>query len=176
MFQQITALAAALSVMMTQSSAVIKYADSLPPQPDQSTLSCHDTAWEEANLTPVAGGINHKKLSPFVQSAINDAARQGLYLTIASSYRSCDLQTQLRTQACGSGNYNLYQKPSNQCTPPTEPAGHSLHQEGLAVDFACSGYPMFETSPCLSWLRSNAARYHLKSHAIEAWHWSTTGK
>lgn len=176
MFQQMTGLVAALSLLVTQTNAVVKYADSLPPQPDRASLSCHDNTWEAANLTAIGSGFVHKKLAPFVQAAITDAGRQALYMTVTSGYRSCSLQTQLRTAACGSGDYNLYRKPSSQCNPPTEPAGHSLHQEGLAVDFACGGYPLFETSPCLTWLNQNAARYHLKNHALEAWHWSTTGK
>lgn len=169
---QLIALAGLLS---TQTPAVVSYVESLPPRPTQAQVVCHDAAWEQQNLQVVAGAKVHPKLAPWLTQMLSDARSQGIYLNITVAYRSCDYQLQLRKMNCGLGEYNLYKKPSNECTPPTEPAGQSLHNEGLAVDFSCQGYSLIETSPCLRWLRQNAGRYQLLPHAKEAWHWSTTG-
>lgn len=164
------------SIVVTQTQASVHYIQTLPPAPDQSVISCHDASWEQSNLVAVAGSQIHKRLAPFVQKLLLDAQSQFTPLLINVAYRTCDYQLQLRSQNCGLGDYNLYQKPSEQCTPPTEPAGKSLHNEGLAIDFACNGYAFFETSPCLTWLKQNAKSYNLYNHELEAWHWSTTGK
>lgn len=144
----------------------------LPPQPNQSTISCHDQNWASHNLTTVSGSLFHNKLAPYIKNVLHDSAKQGLELIINSGYRDCPLQQELRLQACG----DLNKKPIKNCTPPTEPAGRSLHNEGLAVDFACGGYAFFETSPCYGWLKQRAHFYALFEHELEPWHWSTTGK
>lgn len=167
---------AVASVLASQTPATVSHLQSLPPAPSQTMVTCRDATWEAANLTNIGGARVHKKLAPFVEKLIAEAKKQSIPMSINVAYRSCDYQLQLRANNCGLGDYNLYQKPSEQCSPPTEPAGHSLHNEGLAIDFSCSGYGLFESSPCLAWLRQNAESYHLYNHATEAWHWSTTGK
>jgi LAS superfamily LD-carboxypeptidase LdcB len=162
--------------LITQTQAAVSYVKTLPPAPDQTLISCHDAAWGSSHLAPVAGNQIHTKLAPFVEALITEAQSQAVPMAITVAYRSCEYQLQLRGANCGLGDYNLYQKPSNLCTPPTEPAGKSFHNDGLAIDFACSGYALFEYSPCYPWLQNNAFRYHLKNHALEPWHWSTTGK
>lgn len=169
-------LLAVSGALVTQTQATISHVKTLPPAPDQSVISCHDNTWEAAHLTNVGGSQVHSKLAPFVTRLLSSAQTDSVPMAITVAYRSCPYQLQLRGANCGFGDYNLYQKPSDLCTPPTEPAGKSLHNEGLAIDFACSGYAIFENSPCYPWLKSNAQNYHLKNHALEAWHWSTTGK
>lgn len=169
-------LIAASGIIVTQTQGVASYVQNLPPAPDQSQINCRDAAWEKENLVEVEGTRLHKKLAPFVQKALLDARAQYIGLNVSVAYRTCDYQLQLRRMNCGLGNFNIYQKPSEQCTPPTEPAGKSLHNEGLALDFNCQGYGLFEASPCLTWLKNNGANYHLYNHDLEAWHWSTTGK
>lgn len=159
-----------------QVQGVVHYVESLPPRPEQTQVACRDAAWEAANLASVEESRLHKKLVPFTKNLLTEARSQGVPLTINVGYRSCEYQLNLRKLNCGLGDYNLYQKPSSECTPPTEPAGKSLHNEGLAIDFSCHGYALIETSPCLKWLQANASKYHLYKHSIEAWHWSTTGK
>lgn len=151
------------------------YVEQLPPAPDQSTLHCRDEAWVSQQITPVENAGVHRKLAPFVTKALRDARANNVPLQITVAHRSCAFQEQLRAQNCGLGDFNLYQKPSEQCTPPTEPAGKSMHNEGLAIDFNCLGYGLIETSPCYTWLKENGGKYHLKEHALEPWHWSTTG-
>lgn len=176
MTEWVVRLIAAAGLISTQAQGAVNYVQSLPPRPAQAQLECRGQAWEQANLTSISGVKVHKKLTPFVEKMLADAHSQGVKLSTTVAYRSCDYQLQLRRLNCGLGEYNLYQKPSDECTPPTEPAGKSLHNEGLAVDFNCQGYGLIEVSPCLPWLEKNAARYHLFRHTDEAWHWSTTGK
>lgn len=147
----------------------------LPPRPDPSSITCHNNAWRGQALDTVEANFKlNKKLAPFVKQALQDARAKGYDLEFNSTYRSCAEQQSLRIAACGSGDYNLYVKPIDLCLPPTEPAGQSLHNEGLAVDFKCGGYGLFESSPCYSWLKDNGYKYHLYEHRLEPWHWSTT--
>lgn len=148
----------------------------LPPRPDQSLIECHTAKWESENLTGEKNKAIHIKLAPYINRAVVEASASGNQLLITSAYRSCEQQAQLRANACGVGDYNLYQKPIDLCLPPTEPAGRSLHNEGLAVDFACRGYGYFQSSPCYAWLKQNAENFQLREHQLEPWHWSTTGK
>lgn len=149
---------------------------SLPPRPDQAIIECKDSAWENKTLIQTNNKRVHIRLAPFVAEAISEADSKGYQLEITSGYRTCAEQARLRANACGIGDYNLYQKPIDLCLPPTEPAGRSLHNEGLAVDFACRGYGFFQVSPCYAWLKQNAERFQLREHRLEPWHWSTTGK
>jgi LAS superfamily LD-carboxypeptidase LdcB len=157
-------------------SRAVEYIRAAPPMPDQSAIICHDAQWEQATLTTVNGAAVHTSLAPFIHQIRNDAQRDGHTLTLTSAYRTCGLQNQLRANSCGTGQYNMTLKPISECAPPTEPAGRSLHNEGLAVDFACQGYSFFAKSPCYQWLKYHAFKYHLLEHELEAWHWSTTGK
>ncbi len=169
-------LIAASAVVAGSAQAVLSNAPLLPPAPDQTYVQCHDSNWENSHLVSVAGSNVHAKLAPFVAKLLNTASTEGVPMAITVAYRSCEYQLMLRGANCGLGDYNLYQKPSNLCSPPTEPAGKSLHNEGVAIDFACNGYMLFEYSPCYTWLQGHGHEYHLKNHALEAWHWSTTGK
>lgn len=176
MISWIVRAVAASSVIASATTSTVNYVQALPPVPDQNHIACRDKAWEGENLNTIEGSLLHKKLAPFVKQALVDARAQYVGLNISVGYRTCEHQLSLRKLNCGLGDFNLYQKPSEQCTPPTEPAGRSLHNEGLAIDFYCYGYALFENSPCYPWLKQNAQNYHLYNHAEESWHWSTTGK
>lgn len=151
------------------------YVETLPPAPAQAAIVCRDATWVAENIISIENVEVHKKLTPFVQQLLEDARAQGVPLQLTNAYRSCAFQQQLRAQNCGLGDFNLYQKPSEQCSPPTEPAGKSLHNEGLAIDFNCLGFTHIEASPCYQWLQNHGAKYYLKEHSLEPWHWSTTG-
>ncbi len=167
------ALSGGLSVY---GGGISQVAETLPPRPSQDMIECHDGAWASENLIDAGVFKLQKKFAPFVEQAISDSKAGGFQLQISSADRTCPEQKQLRISACGLGDYNLYVKPIDLCLPPTEPAGKSLHNEGLAVDFKCYAYGVFESSPCLSWLRTNGYKYHLYEHRLEPWHWSTTGQ
>lgn len=169
-------LIAASGLLLAGTQSALQYVKTLPPRPDQTNIQCHDANWEAETLADIQGSKVHKKLAPFVVKLLSDAQQAGHTLTITSAHRTCAYQGQLRALSCGTGDYNMTLKPIDECSPPTEPAGRSLHNEGLAVDFACSGYGVFASSPCYRWLKNYAARYHLFEHRLEPWHWSTTGK
>lgn len=175
MLEGLIAIFTVATVASGQIQPVSTAISTLPSRPPRSQLSCHDLAWESANLSNVSGSRLNKALAPFIERALVDGTAQNINLSITSAYRNCDQQTNLRLNACGPGEYNLLQKPAELCLPPTEIAGQSLHGEGLAIDFGCSGYPLFENSPCYAWMKQNAIRYHFYEHPLEPWHWSTTG-
>ncbi|MCA9301404.1 D-alanyl-D-alanine carboxypeptidase family protein [Candidatus Nomurabacteria bacterium] len=169
-------LALTLANLLTTADKVMNYTGSIPPKPDQSTIICHDNNWEVINLSEYQGYRIHKKLLPLMVKMRDTALQSGINIRINSAYRTCQEQGDLRASACGIGEYNLYYKPISLCFPPTEPAGKSLHNEGLAVDLACNGYAIFEYSPCYGWIKEHSAKFHIRQHELEAWHWSTTGK
>lgn len=176
MFNWIIQISVALSAVMPLAQSTATQAPLLPPQPLQTQVECRDSKWEEVNLTSVQGVEIAKKLAPYIEKMLSDAQTTGYTFIITSGYRDCELQKQLRATACGSDSYNLYKKPADLCSPPTEPAGDSLHNEALAVDVACSGYQIFAYSPCYNWLQKEAYKYQLINRPLEPWHWSTTGK
>lgn len=176
MFNWIIQVSVALSSFTPLAQSTASQLPSLPPQPLQTQVECRNSQWEEENLSLVQGVKIENKLAPYIQKLLADAQTTGYNFVITSGYRNCELQKELRGSACGADSYNLYKKPANLCNPPTEPAGDSLHNEALAVDFACAGYQIFAYSPCYTWLQKEAYKYQLINRPLEPWHWSTTGK
>ena len=106
-----------------------------------------------------------------VSAMVAAAAGDGVRLS-GGSYRSNASQIQLRRAHCGPSQYDIYQKPSSQCRPPTARPGASMHERGLAIDFnACSS----RSTACHQWLKSNASRFGYFNLPSEPWHWSTNG-
>jgi len=176
MFNWLTQVVSAVTIASSLGVSTAQQLPTFPAQPTQDQIECHDAEWVKSNLVPVNGELVHKKLAPYVEKILEDASLTGYGLQITSGYRTCALQQELRIQACGgSDRFNLYERNPETCTPPTEPPGRSLHNEGLAVDFACSGYGVFGYSPCYNWLIQNATKYQLQNRPGEPWHWSTTG-
>ncbi len=100
---------------------------------------------------------------------VRAARASGVTLT-GGGYRSRDQQIQTRINNCGgSSHYNIYEKPSGDCNPPTAKPGTSQHEAGLAIDFNMS-------SGVGAWLRANAGRYHYVNFPVEPWHWSWNGR
>lgn len=103
------------------------------------------------------------------------AKKAGLVLS-GGGYRSAAAQIATRKANCGPTYYDIYQKPSSQCSPPTARPGKSMHEKGLAVDLTCSGSLIrSRTNPCFLWLSANAAKYGMYNLPSEPWHWSTNG-
>ena len=88
-------------------------------------------------------------------------------------WRSNDRQIDLRQEHCGTTPYDIYEKPANQCSPPTARPGYSSHQDGLAIDFYCQSGILTENNcgGAFQWLDCNAARYGLVNLPSENWHW-----
>ena len=90
-------------------------------------------------------------------------------------YRSSDGQVATRRANCGPSNYDIYEKPASQCSPPTARPGLSMHEQGLAIDFTQDGRILSRSSSGYTWLKANAGRYGLRNLPSEPWHWSTNG-
>ena len=118
----------------------------------------------------------HKSIVDPMSDMVEAAAEDGLTLT-GGGWRDTAKQIELRKKHCGTSDYDIYQKPSGQCSPPTATPGSSNHEKGLAVDFRCNGASMgSRSSPCFAWLDANAARFGFKNLPSEPWHWSVNGK
>lgn len=117
----------------------------------------------------------HVCLLSSYEAMVRDAASQGVTLR-GSGWRDNQRQIQLRIQNCGGNSYyNVYQKPSSQCSPPTAIPGRSMHERGLAVDFSTGSRSISSGDPQFSWLKRNAANYGFYNLPSESWHWSTNG-
>lgn len=118
-----------------------------------------------------------KTIENQLKNMISAASKDGISLT-GSGARSVESQIALRKQNCGTTNYDIYEKPSGQCTPPTAIPGTSNHEKGLAIDFR--GIPQHDCSGNIcKWLQANAGTYGFKNDYAatkEYWHWSTTGR
>ncbi|HEU5151632.1 MAG TPA: M15 family metallopeptidase [Iamia sp.] len=101
------------------------------------------------------------------------AARADKLNLCGSAYRDSSRQVELRKQNCGTSRYDIWEKPASQCSPPTAIPGTSMHEKGMAIDFAsCST----RTTACYRWLAANASRFGLRNLPSEPWHWSTNGR
>lgn len=69
-----------------------------------------------------------------VENLVAEAARRGVTVT-GGGLRTREEQIALRIAHCGSSQYDIYEKPSSQCSPPTARPGTSMHEVGWAVDF-----------------------------------------
>ncbi len=139
-----------------------------PPSPPSGTVT-----W--ADVTSVGGIWVHKSIAPRVQSLLNAANAAGHNLR-GGGFRDSAAQGATRRANCGPTYYDIYEKPSNQCRPPTARPGRSMHERGLAIDFTSHGSLITSrSSAAFRWLEANAARYGLYNLPSEPWHWSTNG-
>lgn len=102
---------------------------------------------------------------PLVLAALAD----GVEIT-GSGWRSYEQQIALRKSHCGDGQFNIYEKRSSQCSPPTARPGYSNHEGGCAVDVS-----NVTGGGRLAWLRANAGTYQVYNLPSENWHWSIDG-
>ncbi len=145
--------------------------------PPSSGVSLEDTA-----VTRNGGGIRvWKGIVTQLEAMIDSASAAGYNLTAsgpAGGWRDPQAQIELRKQNCGTSQYDIFEKPSGQCSPPTAIPGSSNHEKGVAIDFRCNGSSIGQfdrSNPCVVWLTANAATYGFKPLASEAWHWSING-
>lgn len=124
-------------------------------------------------MCPAGGSITvATQIAASVRNLLAAAEADGLDLC-GSGYRDQARQVELRKQNCGTTYYDIWEKPSSQCTPPTAIPGTSMHEKGLAIDFSnCST----RTTACYEWLAANAADFGLTNLPSEPWHWSTNGR
>ena len=107
--------------------------------------------------------------------ALLDAARAAGINFGGGGYRDPAAQVALRRAHCGSSNYSIYQAPATSCSPPTAAPGHSMHEQGLAVDFTTGGSTLTRGSAGFAWMQAHAASYNFYNLPSEPWHWSVNG-
>lgn len=124
--------------------------------------------------TVLAGGIRvHPCIAPEVERLVSLAQAQGLTTFSGGGYRDSSGQIEARRNNCGDSQYDIYEKPAGDCSPPTAPPGDSRHERGTAVDFTCDGGTFTSrTHPCYIFIETNT---NLKNLPSEAWHWSIDG-
>ncbi len=127
-------------------------------------------------LTRVGGIEVNRDMAANVEALLAVAAADGITLG-GGGYRSNAAQIELRRAHCGPTAYDIYEKPSAQCHPPTARPGHSMHELGLAIDFTYQGKVIASRdSPAFRWLAANAAAYGFYNLPAEPWHWSVNGQ
>jgi len=115
-------------------------------------------------------------IAPQVEALLMAAEASGILLG-GGGYRDPAQQIALRIAHCGPTDFDVYEKPSNECTPPTARPGTSMHERGLAIDFTVGGRAIAtEDDPAFRWLAANASSFGLVNLPEEPWHWSTTGR
>jgi peptidoglycan hydrolase CwlO-like protein len=135
------------------------------------------------NIQPAPGGVKTVSCSTGgsitvagsvadnVSAMLAAAAADGVALC-GGGYRNPQEQIELRKAHCGTSSYAIYEMPSSQCSPPTARPGRSMHEKGLAIDFAnCSS----RSTACYQWLDGNASRFGFYNLPTEPWHWSPNG-
>ena len=110
-----------------------------------------------------------------VQSLLEHACADGIAFT-GGGWRSAQAQIELRRAHCGPTDYEIYQRPADECQPPTARPGNSMHEKGLAIDFATGANGLSRATIGYRWLVLNARTYGLYNLASEPWHWSTNGR
>lgn len=128
------------------------------------------------DLTKVSGIWVHSSIADNVAALIAAGSAAGLRFG-GGGYRDPASQVELRRAHCGPTDYDIYYRPSGECSPPTARPGTSMHEQGLAIDFTCSNVLIASHSdPCWIWLNANAAAYGLFNLPSEPWHWSVNGR
>lgn len=128
-------------------------------------------------LVRVNGVLVDRSIGEKFATLVAWAAEDGIRLS-GGGYRSAQDQIWLRRLHCGTSDYDIWQKPSWECSPPTARPGFSLHERGLAIDIRCNGRLLSRYSdPCFAWMAEHAPKVGLYNDVTgrEAWHWSTTG-
>ncbi len=125
---------------------------------------------------PSGGSITvASSIASNLQSLLNAANGDGISMC-GGGYRSSQGQIETRRNNCGSSNYDIYEKPPSQCSPPTARPGTSMHEQGLAVDFTHGGRVINSRSnPAFQWMDAHAGSYGFYNLPSEPWHWSSNG-
>jgi hypothetical protein len=110
-----------------------------------------------------------------LEAMMNKACDAGVVLN-GGGWRSAASQIELRRKHCGPTNYDIYERPSRDCKPPTATPGNSMHERGLAIDFAQNGNALTRATSGFRWLAVNARAFGFYNLPVEPWHWSTNGR
>ena len=127
------------------------------------------------SLTTVRGITVASSMADSLEALLAAAESDGFNLG-GGGYRSSDGQVATRRANCGTSDYDIYEKPASECSPPTARPGQSMHEQGLAVDFTWNGQLIQNRgNAAFGWLSRNAGRFGLANLPREPWHWSTNG-
>ena len=127
-------------------------------------------------LTRVQGIEVNTLIASQLDALLTDARADGIVLG-GGGYLSNSAQIALRRAHCGPTPYDIYDKPSSQCHPPTARPGRSMHELGLAIDFTYGGRVIgSRQSPGYRWLAEHAEAYGFYNLPSEPWHWSVNGR
>lgn len=147
------------------------------------------------NLMTICNG--RLQASPLLYSALKemlaDAGNAGCQYWIASAYRSRERQQQLVNEDIQAlVNQGMdYESAAEETYKETQPAGHSEHETGLALDILCSENPYMtmeqENQEGNKWLRENSWKYgfvlryprekeDITGIRYEPWHFRYVGK
>ncbi len=127
------------------------------------------------SIVSVRGIWVNQSIADSLERLLAAAEADGIILK-GGGYRDPASQIALRKAHCGPTEYDIWQKPASQCTPPTAPPGKSMHEQGLAIDFTYNGKVITSrTSPAFVWLAANAASFGFYNLPSEPWHWSING-
>lgn len=139
-------------------------------------VDCSALASQAPPLQTVRGFTVHADIASNVAAMI-DAANAAGHALGGGAYRSMARQCELRIAHCGGNTYyNVWEKPSGSCNPPTARPGRSMHEQGKALDLTTHGSLIRSRSnAAFQWLAANAGRYGLINLPSEPWHWSTNG-
>jgi hypothetical protein len=128
------------------------------------------------DVVKVRGVTVARQIAPKIEALLAAADADGVRLS-GGGFRTPQQQIELRKKHCGTSRYDIYDKPANQCKPPTANPGRSNHERGLAIDFTYQGKSIdSHQNPGFQWLAANAARFGLKNLPSEPWHWSVDGR
>jgi hypothetical protein len=153
-------------------------ADSTPPDatpPEAGTSGGFGEPAAPPSIVKVRGIRVAIELAPRLAALLAAADVAGVPLS-GSGYRSRARQIELRRRHCGPTHYDIWQRRSSECRPPTATPGRSMHERGLAIDFTQNGRALTRESSGFQWLLRNAARFGLKNLPSEPWHWSVNGR
>jgi LAS superfamily LD-carboxypeptidase LdcB len=129
---------------------------------------------QSGELRSVRGIVVHVSIADKLEAMLAAADKAGINLS-GGGYRDPAGQIAVRRSNCGTSDYDVYQKPSFSCRPPTARPGTSNHERGLAIDFTSNGSILTRGSAAFGWLSANAARYGFYNLPSEPWHWSVDG-
>ena len=122
----------------------------------------------DGEIVNAEGFAVHVSVADAVGRMIRDARDDGVSLT-GSGWRSPQRTEELRVI---NGCPDIHTSPPSSCRIPTARPGQSMHERGLAIDFASC----WRGSACFIWLSNNAANYGFFNLPSESWHWSTNGR
>lgn len=101
--------------------------------PTPSTAAANGARHALAQAFPTTQGVAGLA-EPLASRVAALLDQSGGKVWIVSGRRSRAEQIELRRQHCGPTEYDIYRKPSSQCSPPTARPGSSRHESGEAVD------------------------------------------